>query len=123
MTLDELFEQVEQNKELRGMGIEETDKGAMLLIEHVPSHLTTKLPAAAVEKLDWPLLLSVLIGEREPKVLERMTRVCGYFSRLDNFNRSKIGEIKDRIKGQYAVEGTGRTKQAISTAAAVLGQI
>jgi ribonucleoside-triphosphate reductase len=32
-----------------------------------------------------------------------MTRVVGYFSRVHNWNKSKIGELKDRRKGNYSV--------------------
>ncbi|MFO8006294.1 MAG: anaerobic ribonucleoside-triphosphate reductase, partial [Candidatus Brocadiia bacterium] len=32
-----------------------------------------------------------------------MTRVVGYFSRVPNWNKSKIGELKDRRKGNYSV--------------------
>ncbi len=32
-----------------------------------------------------------------------MTRVVGYFSRIPNWNKSKIGELKDRHRGNYSV--------------------
>ncbi len=32
-----------------------------------------------------------------------MTRVVGYFSRVPNWNKSKIGELKDRRRGRYSV--------------------
>jgi anaerobic ribonucleoside-triphosphate reductase len=32
-----------------------------------------------------------------------MTRVVGYFSRVHNWNKSKIGELADRHKGNYSV--------------------
>ncbi|GAH50709.1 unnamed protein product, partial [marine sediment metagenome] len=37
-----------------------------------------------------------------PKVYG-ITRVVGYYSRVDNWNRSKIGELKDRQKGDYRI--------------------
>lgn len=33
-----------------------------------------------------------------------VTRIVGYFSRIQNWNNSKIGELKDRHKGNYIVE-------------------
>ena len=30
-----------------------------------------------------------------------VTRVVGYFSKVDNWNKSKHGELKDREKGNY----------------------
>lgn len=35
-----------------------------------------------------------------------ITRIVGYFSRINNWNKSKIGELKDRRKGNYFIEGT-----------------
>ena len=32
-----------------------------------------------------------------------ITRIVGYFSRVNNWNRSKLGELKDRQKGNYAI--------------------
>ena len=32
-----------------------------------------------------------------------MTRIVGYFSRVNNWNKSKLGELKDRQKGQYKI--------------------
>ena len=33
-----------------------------------------------------------------------LTRVVGYFSRIDNWNKSKMGELRDRQNGDYSVE-------------------
>ena len=32
-----------------------------------------------------------------------ITRIVGYYSRINNWNKSKLGELKDRQKGQYAL--------------------
>ena len=32
-----------------------------------------------------------------------VTRIVGYFSRISNWNKSKLGELKDRHRGNYAV--------------------
>ncbi len=32
-----------------------------------------------------------------------VTRIVGYYSRTSNWNKSKIGELKDRHKGDYSV--------------------
>jgi len=34
-----------------------------------------------------------------------ITRIVGYFSRINNWNKSKIGELKDRHKGSYRIAG------------------
>jgi ribonucleoside-triphosphate reductase len=38
-----------------------------------------------------------------------VTRIVGYFSRVNNWNKSKIGELNDRHKGDYSV---GRSSPA-----------
>lgn len=35
--------------------------------------------------------------------LQGVTRIVGYYSRISNWNKSKIGELHDRHKGNYAV--------------------
>ena len=32
-----------------------------------------------------------------------LTRIVGYFSRITNWNKSKIGELRDRRAGSYAL--------------------
>ena len=34
-----------------------------------------------------------------------VTRIVGYFSRITNWNKSKLGELHDRQRGEYAVTG------------------
>ncbi|MBM4039439.1 MAG: anaerobic ribonucleoside-triphosphate reductase, partial [Planctomycetes bacterium] len=35
-----------------------------------------------------------------------LTRIVGYFSRITNWNKSKIGELRDRRAGRYGLPGT-----------------
>jgi len=35
-----------------------------------------------------------------------ITRIVGYFSRVNNWNKSKLGELKDRHRGNYRIAGT-----------------
>ena len=43
--------------------------------------------------------------------LVSFTRIVGYFSRISNWNKSKLGELKDRHKGDYAVARNGITTE------------
>jgi ribonucleoside-triphosphate reductase len=36
-----------------------------------------------------------------------VTRIVGYFSRVSNWNKSKLGELKDRQHGNYKIKGSG----------------
>lgn len=105
MELVDFFNAVEAHKELQGLAISEnqTDGECLLAVEHLPSRLVTQLPAGAVEGCEWSVLEDVLVGKREPKILYHMTRVVGYYSRVENWNQSKLGELNDRHAGNYCV--------------------
>jgi hypothetical protein len=45
--------------------------------------------------------IDVINLDRKGYVLEGVTRIVGYYSRTHNWNKSKIGELRDRQKGQY----------------------
>lgn len=47
------------------------------------------------------LILALKTGELIR--LQGVTRIVGYYSRVQNWNKSKIGELQDRHKGNYAV--------------------
>ena len=36
--------------------------------------------------------------------MRQVTRVVGYYSRVENWNKSKLGELDDRHKGDYRVK-------------------
>jgi len=36
--------------------------------------------------------------------LTYMSRIVGYYSRINNWNKSKLGELQDRHAGDYAVK-------------------
>ncbi len=43
----------------------------------------------------------VIVNERNAIVCEGVTRIVGYYSRTHNWNKSKIGELRDRQNGSY----------------------
>ena len=100
MRLDKFYEEVENNNELKGVNIGENRE---LAVMYKPTGCVTVIPCEAVEKADWQLLEDVVMCKRDPKVLYHLTRVVGYYSRVENWNKSKIGELKDRQKGNYEI--------------------
>jgi hypothetical protein len=96
----ELFDLVENDELLEGVGIND---GMIVIKCPEANDLKTSIPMAALADVEWGTLRSVLVGEREPDILKHMSRVVGYFSNVANWNRSKIGELKDRQRGNYAV--------------------
>ena len=53
----------------------------------------------------------VLEGRREPVMLHTITRIVGYYSSTANWNRSKLGELEDRRKGDYTLSSSDQTKR------------
>ncbi len=52
--------------------------------------------------------VDVINLDRKDVVLHGITRIVGYYSRTKNWNKSKIGELRDRQAGQY---GTGKVEK------------
>ena len=49
--------------------------------------------------------VSVIQNDRASIVLNGITRIVGYYSRVNNWNKSKVGELRDRAKGSYGLTG------------------
>ena len=45
-----------------------------------------------------------MVGTYPPNPLVFVTRIVGYFSEVSNWNPSKLGELKDRRRGNYSLE-------------------
>ena len=45
-----------------------------------------------------------------------ITRIVGYYSRVNNWNKSKLGELKDRHRGNYSVEAVASPDPAMAIA-------
>jgi hypothetical protein len=108
MEVADFFAKVYDNKDLEGISID-LDSG-FVAVHHKPTKICTAIPRAAIEKTDWKTLEEVLVGQRDPEVLYHMTRIVGYYSRVENWNNSKLGEMKARIKGSYGLEGAESAK-------------
>ncbi|GJQ57287.1 MAG: hypothetical protein D8M57_18035 [Candidatus Scalindua sp. AMX11] len=48
-------------------------------------------------------LLRVISNDRSSIVLNGITRIVGYYSRVNNWNKSKVGELRDRSNGSYGL--------------------
>lgn len=49
--------------------------------------------------------VKVIQNNRKPIVLNGITRIVGYYSRVNNWNKSKVGELRDRANGSYGLTG------------------
>jgi hypothetical protein len=61
----------------------------------------THFSIEAIEKNEWPVLKRQIV---QGKNIHHITRIVGYYSRIENWNKSKKGELKDRHKGDYQIK-------------------
>jgi len=109
--LQMLVDAVEAEKELEidGVTIDEGVEGLKILhmqrkeAYFVPLDLAITTPAR-------DLVRALTTGENE--ILRGYTRIVGYYSRVGNWNKSKLAELKDRSKGNY-FEGGRKDGDAI----------
>ena len=99
MTPVEVYEFVEKDAELRGLGVD----GDVMLIGNILNSIVTGVHINNLDGIKWDDLRSIIVGEREPKALKHMSRIIGYFSNHENWNNSKLAELKDRHEGNYAI--------------------
>ena len=102
MLLQDFKEWIDELENVTGISI---GKEGFKVI-HPKSGSKSLIPLETVESLDESKLSDVeeyLRGERDESVLRHMTRVVGYYSLVENWNPSKIGELKDRHKGDYVL--------------------
>ena len=90
--IDEYAIEYEENK------IEGGNNGILVLCPHLKT--AAHFPYFSIQNNDWSKLQPSI---HQGKDVVHVTRVCGYSSRIANWNPSKIGELKDRHNGMYSL--------------------
>ena len=105
MHIDKFYDEINNHQRLDILDIVKGDKPSedYFIIRDNKSDGKFKVIAAAVTENDWDVLEAILIGQRQPLVLEHMTRIVGYYSKVKNWNKSKLGELRDRQAGNYRI--------------------
>ena len=67
--------------------------------------ISTVFRMPAIIEHSWDDLRAMAIGQKDISPLYHVTRIVGYFSRIENWNKSKLGELTDRRRGDYAIPG------------------
>jgi len=65
-----------------------------------------KVLVATLLDQPWRALEAILTGKRNAIIMDHVTRIVGYYSKVRNWNKSKVGELHDRQAGNYRVSGT-----------------
>ncbi|MFQ5862770.1 MAG: hypothetical protein ACE5IC_06565 [Candidatus Brocadiales bacterium] len=90
---------VEAGQELYGMKFE---KDTIKVLNHqMKTSYGVTLEAILKQELG-DVIEALETGVRNK--LYSITRIVGYYSRISNWNKSKLGELKDRHKGNYSVK-------------------
>ncbi len=115
-SLDLFVSAIERTSNLDILGYEIDDEGSdILVIENsnidcgIEGHQCTvevsEIFAKITDCKGAQEFVDVINADRSPLVCMGVTRIVGYYSRTANWNKSKIGELRDRQAGQY---GTGK---------------
>lgn len=108
--IEDFVSEVEQDEVLEVYNSELTDDGDALIIRNtaieegnigafnrVSIHEIVNVPSLQIT--------SCIKNERAPIMCYGVTRIVGYYSRVNNWNKSKIGELRDRNQQNYALHG------------------
>ena len=99
---------VDEHAELEWLGAKTNDEGVDCAYVRCTSTGTKhEVPLTEIAKHDWETWEAVLLSQRDAKIMKHITRIVGYYSQVDNWNRSKLAELDDRHKGNYGVPEQG----------------
>jgi len=65
-----------------------------------------RIPVSEIITKPTSQILAVIRSDRKPRILDGITRIVGYYSRMSNWNASKVGELRDRAQGVYKFSKT-----------------
>ena len=97
MTTRELIELVDE----LGGRVEEAKFGDVLLVGC--NSRWWQIERSAIKLLAKDELRDIFTGKREPQCIVQLTRIVGYYSTTNNWNKSKLAELEDRRRGDYAL--------------------
>ncbi len=105
MEISEFFWRVEEASSLRGIDLQAGDspESDIAVVEDLQSRYKTTFSIPTILDNDWPTLRDLALGKKDIAPLYHVTRIVGYYSRIENWNKSKLGELADRRRGNYAV--------------------
>ena len=101
------YHKIDDHEELEWLAAKEgATPGADYVIIGNPGFYTKfAMALSSIREQSWSDLEAVLLLKRAPQIMKHMTRIVGYYSPIDNWNKSKLGELAARRRGVefYAV--------------------
>jgi hypothetical protein len=98
--LRDFFTRIEADDDMQGIDI--TDD--TFVVKHVPTGYHLFIVVDAILELDYDTIKRFAAGLQRLDPLYHVSRIVGYYSRIQNWNKSKHGELRDRRKGTYTIE-------------------
>lgn len=71
------------------------------LVRSLSNKICIGVTYKAINENNWETLKRCIHQGRD---VYHVARIVGYFSRIENWNKSKLGELNDRHKGNYQLE-------------------
>ena len=128
--IGDFVEKVEDSERFEVVGTDKDDSVLVLSDTTKKDGIYGRYIEVGVEEiLTAPLkdVWSVIADNRKPIVLNGVTRIVGYYSRTNNWNKSKVGELRDRIisraDGGYGFNGIQGDSKAIDDALTVTNNL
>jgi hypothetical protein len=103
----DFYDWVKDRLDLEGVGIVITGKPAVV-VRNVKTESFFRIPVGEIAKGDWENIGAILEGRHKDEALYRMLWMVGYFSWIENWNKSKLGELRDSHRDDCGVEAMER---------------
>ncbi len=128
--IGDFVEKVEDSERFEVVGTDKDDSVLVLSDTTKKDGIYGRYIEVGVEEiLTAPLkdIWDVIANNRKKIVLEGITRIVGYYSRTHNWNKSKVGELRDRIvsreHGGYGFNGLQTDTKAREDALTAVGNL
>jgi len=128
--IGDFIEKVESSDRFEVVGTDKDDSVLVLSDTTKKDGIYGKYTEVEVrEVVDKPLkdIWDVIANNRKKLVCHGVTRIVGYYSRTHNWNKSKVGELRDRIvsreHGGYGFNGLQTDTKAREDALTAVGNL
>ena len=128
--IGDFVEKVEDSERFEVVGTDKDDSVLVLSDTTKKDGIYGRYIEVGVEEiLTAPLkdIWDVIANNRKKIVLHGVTRIVGYYSRTHNWNKSKVGELRDRIvsreHGGYGFNGLQTDTKAREDALIAVGNL
>lgn len=103
MFVNEFIEQVRKTDDIKIEAVNISNKSIITTNKY---NYKVEFSISSINDFSWEILADVARGIKSSNPLHHLSRVVGYYSRIENWNESKVAERKARRAGNYSVSET-----------------